>query len=112
MSKAPVVANLSVPLVVSAPILKLPRLRVRSRLPVGLNTPPAWLKSLVTVTLPVPPRDPDDRLTTGAVREPVMLSAAPLTVRVVPAFMVSGPTTPSEPPVSVRWSSETKLARL
>ena len=111
MSFNPVVASLIVPLLVNAPRLKLPRLRVMSILPLGLKVPPVWLKSVPTVMLPLPPREPEDRLTIGAESEPFTVSAAPAMPSVVPALIPNIPETSSAPPDRIRFSSESMLSR-
>ena len=112
MSLVPRVARRSAAAVLKAPKLKVPRLRVRSRLPVGLKVPPVRLKSLVTVMLPVPPSEPADRFTTGATSAVPTLSAPPVMPSVVPGPMVNRPETASEPPDSTRFSSDSTCSRL
>ena len=103
MSWVPVVARRMVPLVASAPTLNAPRVRVRSRLPVGANTPPVWLKSVDTAIVPLPLKLPVDRLTTPALRMPLATSEPPLTVSMPPnCEVVAGSASVSEPPVMVR----------
>ena len=111
-SFAPKVARRIVPLAVNAATLKAPRLRVRSRLPLGLKVPPVWLKSEVTVMLPLPPRLPADRFTTGAVSEPLMVTPAPAMPNEVPAVRFMAPVTSSDPAESCRFSSESRLSTL
>ena len=91
MSNAPRVTRRIVPMLVKLPMLKLPKLRVKSTLPVGLNVPPVWLKSKLTVKLPAPLTEPDDRFNTGAENKPLM---------------------PRLPPAMVMFSSDIKSARL
>ena len=111
-SLSPSVVRRSVPLIDRAPSAKLPRLRVRSRLPVGLKVPPVWLKSVLTVMLPEPPSEPADRLTVGAFRLPLTVSAPPDMPSVVPAAMPNNPETDSAPPARIRFSSESISSRL
>ena len=62
--------------------------------------------------LPEPPSEPDDRLTMGEVSEPVIVKAPPLMPSAVPALMLKRPETPSAPPDSVMFSSESTFCRL
>ena len=112
MSLAPRVASRSAAEVLNALKLKVPRLRVRSRLPVGLKVPPVWLKSVLTVMVPDPPRLPADRFRIDAFRAPVTVSAAPLMPRVVPPVRLNSPVTDMAPPEKVRFSSESTSSRL
>ena len=106
MSFKPVVTSRMVPLLANAPRLRLPRLRVRLILPLGLKVPPVWLKSVPTVMVPDPPSEPDDRLTMGAASAPLTVSPPPAIPSVVPAFMLKAPDTVSAPPVKLKFSSE------
>ena len=106
MSFRPVVTSRMVPLLFSVPRLNSPRLRVRSTLPVGLNVPPVWLKSVLTVMLPEPPRTPADRFSTEAFSVLFDATVPPLMLKVptwvalasvaVPALLDMAP----EPPVT------------
>ena len=91
MSFAPRVARRIVPLVVSRPTLKAPRLRVRSTLPLGAKPPPVWLKSVATLIAPLPLKPPDERFTTPLLSVPLAISAPPLMASVPARFeMVPG----------------------
>ena len=111
-SNAPMVVSLTNPFVVNAPTLSCPSVRVKSMLPDGLNVPPVWLKSVLTVIDPEPPRLPALKLTTGAVKLPFTVKAVPPRLSSVPAPMAKLPEVVMLPPLNTRFSSDEISARL
>ena len=111
-SNAPMVVSLTKPFTVNAPTLNCPSVRVKSMLPDGLNVPPVWLKSVLTVIDPEPPRVPALKLTTGAVNVPFTVKAVPPRLSNVPAPMVKLPVVVMLPPLNTRFSSDEISAKL
>ena len=102
MSLAPIVTSRIVPPTFKAPSVKAPRLRVKSTLPVGENTPPVWLKSVLTVIAPLPPKLPTLNVTDPALSVPLAVSVPPMML----TAWVNDEVPPSvnEPPERMKFS--------